>query len=238
MLIGSPTVVISPSQFLLDFYLARGFFRHSTCVVVRNPVTFQPQALRHFDQRFAFHFLYVGQIESHKGVQLLVEAFTALMSDIPTGSAMLHIVGNGSLLGSIKETVGDTHMIKVYGRVERSDLPALFSLANMTVVPSLCYENSPTVIFESFACGVPVIASNIEGIAELIREGDNGLTFEAGNVAALKAKMRWAYDHQPLVRAMGERTGQSLLGLGLTEYIGKLESLFSSAVNAPRLASE
>jgi glycosyltransferase involved in cell wall biosynthesis len=116
--------------------------------------------------------------------------------------------------------------VKIYGRVERADLPALFATAHVTVVPSLCYENSPTVIFESFACSVPVIASNIEGIAELIREGENGLTCEAGSVEALTEKMMWAYRHQAELEIMGEHTNKSLVGLGLPEYITRLEQLF------------
>ena len=67
---------------------------------------------------------------------------------------------------------------------------SFFAKADITIVPSLCYENSPTVIFESFSYHTPVLASNIEGIAELIKEGENGLTFIAGNEASLLQKLQ------------------------------------------------
>jgi glycosyltransferase involved in cell wall biosynthesis len=90
-LFGSPHVVISPSQFLRDFYLSRGFFQKSRVEVLRNPLTFpgliSPQIARASDN--TFRFLYVGQIESHKGVVELIQAF----KEIADTDTELHIVG-------------------------------------------------------------------------------------------------------------------------------------------------
>ena len=53
------------------------------------------------------------------------------------------------------------------------------------IVPSLCYENSPTVIYEAFSQGVPVIAADIGGVAELVKEGETGFVFEADSTDSL-----------------------------------------------------
>jgi glycosyltransferase involved in cell wall biosynthesis len=224
-LFGSPHVVISPSQFLRDFYLLRGFFKKSRVEVLRNPLTFprliSPQIARASDN--IFRFLYVGQIESHKGVVELIQAFKKI-ADTDTE---LHIVGGGSKLSVIQNLIEGDKRINVYGRLDRRELPAIFARMNMTVVPSLCYENSPTVIFESFAAGVPVLASNIEGIAELIRQGENGLTFPAGDIDELKNKLQWCLQNQEKVKDMGSKTSKSLEGLSLGEYIEKLITLYT-----------
>lgn len=223
-LIGSPNVVISPSQFLRDFYISRGFFAGSQVEVVRNPVTFAPGVItKNVQSDGPFRFLYVGQIETHKGVADLIRAFCRLNEN---EDAQLHIVGGGSKLKLIQELSDPDRRIKIYGRIDRKELPQLFSKMDVTVVPSLCYENSPTVIFESFACSVPVLASNIEGIAELIKEGGNGLTFLAGDESALSARLQWCLEHRAEVRDMGVKTIQSLLGLSLSEYVGRLEKLY------------
>jgi len=60
------------------------------------------------------------------------------------------------------------------------------------VVPSLCYENQPTVILEAQQVGLPVIASNIGGIPEMI---DEKFLFKAGDRESLKNKMKWARDN-------------------------------------------
>ncbi|MFH1286882.1 MAG: glycosyltransferase family 4 protein, partial [Candidatus Magasanikbacteria bacterium] len=209
ILMGSPEVVISPSQFLLNFYRDKKFFKKSNCVLVRNPITFDIEAgTTEKKTGENFRFLYLGQVEGHKGVDFLVDSFL----DLSRGSYQnceLHIVGDGSLLPAIEEKVGKHDKIALYGRVKRAELPPLFRRMDMMIVPSLCYENSPTVIFESFAFGLPVLASNIEGIAELIQEGENGLTFEAGDSVSLLEKIRWCLDHKPQIIGMKEKTTQS-----------------------------
>lgn len=222
-LMGSPEVVISPSQFLLDFYTSRGFFDQSMCTVLRNPVTFSFSANTKSVQRDSvFRFLYLGQVEAHKGVELLLRAYKELSPD----NSELHIVGAGSQLEHIRALAGGDSSIVVHGKKERAELPELFAKTNMTVVPSLCYENSPTVIFESLHFGVPVLASNIEGIAELIREGENGLTFEAGSVASLKEKMLWCVSHPLDVARMSTKTSESMIGMSQGEYVVQLETLY------------
>lgn len=220
-LMGSPDIVISPSQFLLDFYSSRGFFRESKRVLVRNPATFDldvraPDVVR----GDSFRFLYLGQIEYHKGVDLLVKTFIGSSIE-----AELHIVGSGSMLEDIQQMTEGVGTIYVHGRKERSELPELFAATDMTVVPSLCYENSPTVIFESLHFGVPVLASNIEGIAELIFVEENGLTFQAGDADSLKEKMQWAVAHVDQIRSMNKKSPHVT---GSESYIDKLEELYHS----------
>ncbi|KKU08285.1 MAG: putative glycosyltransferase [Candidatus Magasanikbacteria bacterium GW2011_GWA2_45_39] len=95
----------------------------------------------------------------------------------------------------------------------------------MTVVPSLCYENSPTVIFESFAFGVPVLASAIEGVSELIQDGKNGLTFTAGNAEGLAGGLKWFVEHRRQWPEMSVAAEVSLKGLDLASYLDKLVNL-------------
>lgn len=225
VLIGSPQVVISPSQFLRDFYTTRGFFKHSTIQVVRNPVMFAPLPSATKPLNSGMRFGYIGQIETHKGVALLVQAFQNLPTDV---NAELHIMGNGTQFEQLKKQTINDERIVWYGRVERKALPELLQTLDALVVPSLCYENSPTVIFESFACHVPVIASNIEGIAELIQEGENGLTFKAGDAASLTERLAWGTANRSDLARMGANTQNYLAGLSQAEYITRLESVYKA----------
>jgi glycosyltransferase involved in cell wall biosynthesis len=225
-LVGSPNVVISPSQFLLDFYEKRSFFEKSKRVVLRNPVSQVEQT--NLEQRFeneVLNFLYLGQIEEHKGVLFLVEVFRMFQNK----KAVLHIAGTGSKLGSIKNiALKNSENIIVHGKVDRADLAKLFSKTDVLVVPSLCYENSPTVIFESFSFGVPVLASRVEGVAELINEGENGKTFETGDELDLKKKLEWCFEHRGQLDEMSKKTNQSLIGLSQADYIDTLTELYEN----------
>ena len=245
-LMGSPDVVISPSNFLLDFYGKWKFFPKSEFVQLRNPMTFGLRRQQTTDSRQQSHeifrFFYIGQVEEHKGVRFLVETFRRWIEDMaasnnPSSSPLLegegmielHIVGDGSKLEEIRQCADGCEQVVIHGRVGRDALPALFEQADMVIAPSLCYENSPTVIFESFAFGVPVLASNIEGIAELIEEGENGLTFAAGDVDSLKEKLRWCVSHREDVKRMGERTSEFLEEFSVEGYVGELEGWYHSS---------
>lgn len=220
---GSPNVVISPSNFLLNFYRERGFFANSTAHVLRNPLTFAIPEQGHVQKPSKpLSFVYVGQIESHKGVRFLLRAFQEL-SDLP---ARLHIIGSGSDLKELQKEAGSDNRITLYGRVSRKELARLFPDMDVTVVPSLCYENSPTVIFESFSFGIPVLASNIEGVAELIDEQVNGLTFDSSDIESLKSQLRWCVEHRDTLNNMSNPARESIIGLSPKEYIDQLLKLY------------
>jgi len=72
------------------------------------------------------------------------------------------------------------------------------------VLPSIWYENFPRTLVEAFACGLPVIASRIGALAELVEDGITGLLFETGNADDLAAKMKWAQQNPEKMRMMGQ----------------------------------
>ena len=223
-LFGSPSVVISPSQFLLQFYEARGFFAQSHRIVMRNPITLLPK-LQKIVSHDVFTFLYVGQIEEHKGVKFLIETFLEFLKT--NTNSELHVVGAGSCLRQLQSLAKDQKRIIFHGKVERAKLPEFFAASDITVVPSLCYENSPTVIFESSSFGVPVLSSNIEGVAELIQEGKNGMTFAAGDKDSLQKKLTWCTDHKTEILQMGEYSKENLSHFSKENYIERLVQIYT-----------
>ncbi len=223
-LFGSPSVVISPSQFLLQFYEARGFFQNSTRIVMRNPITLL-QSLQKNRKHEIFRFLYVGQIEEHKGVKFLIETFLDFLEK--QQNCELHIVGSGSSLHALQTMASSQKKIIFHGKVEREKLSGFFEASDITVVPSLCYENSPTVIFESLSFSVPVLASNIEGIAELIQEGENGMTFVVADTLSLQEKLSWCIEHPDDIAKMGAYRKESIVHSSKENYIEKLLQIYT-----------
>lgn len=226
-MVGSPAVVLSPSNFLLDFYLSRGFFRGSQTFVLRNPATFFVSIKNQNIKNECLRFLYVGQVEEHKGARFLAESFASWREKekIP---AELRIVGDGSLLNDLKQKFGGREDMLICGRVKHEDLPDFYSSSDMVVVPSLCYENSPTVIFESLFFGVPVLASRIEGISELIKEGENGFTFAAGDGESLIEKLSWCAKNRETLFSLREKARVSQPVVTSREYVEKLLGFYLS----------
>jgi len=176
-LFNSPDEVIFPSQWLMEFYQSRGFFRQSKVKVVKN-FNLEIRRLNRLEEiKFKINFVYIGQVEEHKGILFLIKA----ISELRNMNYKLLIAGSGSKLERAKGLARDNNRIEFLGWQDRDKIKALLQAADYLIVPSLCYENSPTVIFESLQAGVPVIASNLGGIPELVHDGVNGHLFEAGN---------------------------------------------------------
>lgn len=74
----------------------------------------------------------------------------------------------------------------------------------LLVFPSCWFEVLPMTIIEAFACGVPVIASRLGAMAELVDDGRTGLLFKPGDPEDLAAKIEWAWTHPKRMREMGK----------------------------------
>ena len=132
---------------------------------------------------------FIGTLAPHKGCHILVDAFKVL----PHGKALLEIYGN---TGDFPEYSNDLQRqaehhksIAFRGTFPNAGIAEVLSNLDVLVVPSIWYENNPLVIYSAQAARCPVVASAFPGIAEVIRDEDNGLLFEAGNVQALASKL-------------------------------------------------
>ncbi len=172
----SPDIVISPSRFLADFYRARGFFLHSRVKILPNPAPDTSVHARGERQPGPMRLLFAGQLEEHKGIHFLRRALEKL--DMPFA---LHIAGDGSLVKEVVAWAKQDDRVLYHGFESLENLMKLFAICDAVVIPSLCYENSPTVIYESLLAGVPVIASRLGGVGELVRQGENGWLITPGH---------------------------------------------------------
>lgn len=222
---GSPDVVLSPSKFLLRFYQERGFFPSSAPVLLPNlAARVMPAA---HATSIETRFLFLGQIERHKGILHMIEAFRRLVKDRP--KARLDIVGAGSALEEAVRAAGKDVRIVFYGKRGPAQFTEMFSKTDYTIVPSLCYENAPTVIVESFAYGVPVIVADIGGAGELVRPEKNGFTFEAGNVAALVSVMKRACDEKGAWPERSKEARRSAELLTADRHAARLIALYAGS---------
>ncbi|KKW32018.1 MAG: hypothetical protein UY77_C0039G0002 [Candidatus Uhrbacteria bacterium GW2011_GWA2_53_10] len=217
-IVGSPHVVISPSKFLADFYEQRGFFPMSRREVLPNPAPDVRMELPGPRQAGPLRLLYAGQLEPHKGVQLLLETLNTF--DLPFE---LHIAGEGSLAGYVSEWAQRDSRVTYHGFESLENLVNLFAVCDGVVVPSLCFENSPTIIYESFLAGVPVVASNIGGVGELVQHGKNGYLVTPGHADELRAAFRRLAADTDQFRARQGEIRKSIAAHSLSNYVNRLE---------------
>lgn len=169
---GKPDEIIFPSEFLKNFYLGRGFFANAECRIQNAEL----KKIRHEAQNTKNKFLFVGQLEKHKGIEILMKVW----DDI--SDKELHIVGDGSLKSEIKKWVENKKNVFVHGRLEKEELEKKYEECDVLIFPSICLENHPTVIAEALEKGLYVIASNTGGVGELINSEKKGILVEPGNM--------------------------------------------------------
>lgn len=223
-LFGSPDVIVSPSQWLLQYYRVRGFFYRSRWVHLPNPVKDTKKIpWREREERENIVFLYVGQLEGSKGIRFLVES----LKKFKEKNFVLKIVGSGSLEETVRNLIEGDGRFQLYGYVKPSHLGNIYPQADFTIVPSLCYENSPLVIYESFSFGVGVIASDIGGISEIVKDGVNGFTFVPGNFENFSRVIHFVFEHPELLKTIGENARKTPQEYTAAQYILRLEKIAS-----------
>jgi len=92
--------------------------------------------------------------------------------------------------------------VMAVGHQSREQIFSLMRGARVLVFPSIWYECSPMTIIEAFACGLPVIASNIGSVPEYVTHRSTGLLFQPGKVEDLFQQVLWAFAHPDELRAM------------------------------------
>jgi glycosyltransferase involved in cell wall biosynthesis len=125
--------------------------------------------------------VFVGRLSPEKGLSTLLQAWRQI--DVP-----LKIVGDGPLMVPLKESVAPGSPVEFLGRQPSDRVMALIKSARLLIAPSTCYENSPLAVLESFACGTPVLCSDLGAYRELVRNDSTGLKFVPGDVKDLRDK--------------------------------------------------
>lgn len=143
---------------------------------------------------------FVGRLSEEKGIRTLLGAWPNCSNRIP-----LRVAGDGPLKDDIRDSLTmepDTD-IELMGLLEPPDVMRLIKGAAFLIYPSQCYETLGMTIIEAFACGVPVIASKLGAMAEIVSNGVTGLHFAAGDESDLAAKVDWAWTHPKEMEQMG-----------------------------------
>ena len=157
--------------------------------------------------------LFVGRIEPLKGIDTLIEALAIMhKSEL---KVCLSVIGGDmgdnpqavntemSRLQALREQFGLEDMIAFLGQRAQKTLPYYYSAAEAVVLPSH-YESFGMVALEAMACGTPVVASQVGGLAFLIQDGITGYTVPVDEPPALAERLTTLISNQELRKRMGD----------------------------------
>jgi glycosyltransferase involved in cell wall biosynthesis len=188
-------IFLCSTNFYRDLFVQAGF--QADKIVVMPHFVQPPRST--FIKKTGDYALFIGRLDPEKGIKTLFEAWRHL--DFP-----LKIRGGGQLEGWAKSFVRQSGMdtIEFIGRLEDQELSDLIANARFLVMPSEgYYETFGMVIVEAYSRGVPVVASNLGVVPELVSDQQTGLLFEPGNASDLAEKASWMWSHPAEANTMG-----------------------------------
>lgn len=146
-----------------------------------------PRLRNRMDIGSAVLFLHVGRLAAEKGVHHIVEAFRIARASLPAGSIRLVIAGGGPEELALRASASEG--ITFLGVLDRArHLPRLYASADAFLFASTT-ETLGLVVLEAMSSGLPVIAPAAGGVADHLRDGENGLEVAAGDPSAMARAM-------------------------------------------------
>lgn len=231
--LDAAAIVISPSRFLADRFARFGIDTTRFRVIRQGLTSTVPRrSPRATPSGGPLRVGYLGQIKSHKGVDLLVRAVRSLTA---AGRHIeLHLWGSRAedpahvrLLDGL---AGNDPAIHWRGQYRGPDVWSVLQDVDVVVLPSRWYENSPNIILEAHAAGVPAVATNLGGMAELVVHERDGLLFDLGSASDLARQLARLLDEPDLLAQLQRGIGPVK---SLAEEMQEITLEYARLVDAP-----
>lgn len=197
-----------------------------------------PGALRRSSPIAEGHVLrlgYLGPIARLKGAHLPLDALAHLGADVPVSLTYRgRVPPEGAMDAYTRGTLARIAALdraRHEGPYRQAELRQVLHALDVLIVPSLWYENTPTVIYEAVAAGVPVIASDLGGMRELVEALRAGWLYPRGDAAALAALIRDLALDRERVRRVAERLAPVPT---FAAHLDRVRALYADIVGADR----
>ena len=192
---GDIDLFISPSMFMKKKFVEFGIPEDK---IVSSSYGFDKKLFKNTASKDhnQLTFGFIGTMLPAKGLHTLLDAFSSIKeeeADLKVYGRLTPYTGFESYFKQIRRFSKNKN-VYFKGDFSNGNIADILSEIDVLVVPSLWYENAPLVIQEAFLASVPVIASNIGGIPEIVDDRVNGLLFSATDTEDLQSKLRYIID--------------------------------------------
>jgi phosphatidylinositol alpha-mannosyltransferase len=171
---------------------------------------------------------FVGQAVERKGLPLLLRAFEALREHIPTELTVV-----GPTREEIAPLLMDPRGIQVLGKVDDDTKFRVLQQADVLCAPSLGGESFGMVLTEAFAAATPVVASDIAGYRDVVRDGHDGILVPRGDAQALAETLRDLWHEPDRLRAMGRAAATDVERFAWPRVAADVLGAYEDAIAAP-----
>ena len=180
--------------------------------------------------------LFAGRLQPFKGLDLLLHAMTNLPNH---GITRLLVVGGNAGKGdelakmnSLVKKLGIREMIGFVGAVEHENMPKFYNAADICVIPSY-HESFGMVAVESLACGTPVVASRVGGLATIVQDGETGYLFDERSPETLATYLCLLMSENEIRNSMAGAARQSVMKYNWSSTAHRLFQMYQELLGQP-----
>lgn len=229
---GACAMVIAVSESVRRHLIARGIITAERIAAIPNGVNLNLFDPSRFDLRVpllddGFTIGSAGRLSAQKGHAVLLDAAPAILARFP--GSRIEIVGEGPLRGDLEaqaRRLGIEDRIRLRGTVSHAEMPAILSGWDLFVMPSR-WEGFGLAAAEAMAMEKPVVASNVEGIAEIIADGGAGTLVPPGQPASLSGAVIRLLENHGRRTAMGQAGRRRIAeAFSIQSAAAKLEAVY------------
>jgi glycosyltransferase involved in cell wall biosynthesis len=174
--------------------------------------------------------LFVGTLRLVKGVRYLIEAMKIVVKRIP--NSRLVIVGDGGETVNLQTLIKKGRLaehVTFVGKVPNEDIPKYMSSSDIFVLPSLS-EGFPNVILEAMASGLPIVCSDVGGMKEIVKDGENGFTVPPKNIDKLSDNIIKLLEDDLLRQAVSKTNKQTVIMYTWENVVKRIEEIYESCL--------
>ena len=219
---------ISPSQYLAEAYIRAGIPKEKFNVIWYGINVQQFAHISKTPMNRRIRFTFVGYFGRHKGIHILLNALPFVGNyDL----FEVNLVGDGELMADLKQQVkamGLNDLVKFWGK--SNNIEKAYCETDIFILPSIWPENQPVTITEAMASRLPVIASDVGGIPELVKDGKTGYLFEVGNAKDLAQKMSEFILHPDRIKTFGENGYKEIINNTFENQSDKILQVYNEKV--------
>jgi len=178
----------------------------ATNIHIKPPFYVNPPSPLPWEERES-KVIFIGRLGTEKGIHILLDAWRHWGSRAP----QLEIVGDGPERVSLEKSVkgnGIEEKISFLGQLPFLEVQKRLRLARLLVLPSLCFEGFPMTIIEAFSLGVPVAASDIGPLPNIVKNGEGGILYKPGDALSLYHTMKEIWDRSDRLCLLGQGARQ------------------------------
>ena len=187
-----PNLFVAPTKFARGIFVSAGIPMEK--IWVKPNFILHDPGVGDGNGRYA---LFVGRLSPEKGIQTLLKGWDQI-----SAKWRLKVIGDGPMAPIVRKAAKQCETIEWLGACDHAEVIRQMGAATALIMPSRCYETFGMVAAEAFSVGLPVVASQLGAMAEIVAHGQTGRLFAPGDADALAEQINWIFEHPHEVALM------------------------------------